>query len=200
MPALPVLAPDVIALHDRLLDLSGWPQVEPAPPAAALWSWVQTNHRYNCLLWANKRTIDRCNQARNDATERLDELLLVALKLVDEASARSDAPQATVPEGARLNSETAGSMIDRLSIMALKVRAMREQSERPDVDDTHRASSRVKLARLQQQRLDLGGCLDALIADAMAGRAYFKVYRQFKMYNDPRFNPALVAEQRRAPT
>ena len=30
-----------------------------------------------------------------------------------------------------------------------------------------------------------------------AGRAYFKVYRQFKMYNDPRFNPALVKEQAR---
>jgi hypothetical protein len=32
----------------------------------------------------------------------------------------------------------------------------------------------------------------------MAGRAYFKVYRQFKMYNDPRFNPALVAERAQA--
>jgi hypothetical protein len=54
----------------------------------------------------------------------------------------------------------------------------------------------VKLDRLQQQRSDLGACLDALLADAKAGRAYFKVYRQFKMYNDPRFNPALVAENK----
>ena len=173
---------------------------------------MQANHRNNCLLWAqedlarrttvadaeiaaNKRAIDRCNQARNDATERVDELLLVALQLVDEASARSDAPLSTVPAGARLNSETAGSMIDRLSILALKVKAMREQTARDDVDEAHRAASRIKLERLQQQRLDLGGCLDALIADAIAGRAYFKVYRQFKMYNDPRFNPALVAER-----
>jgi hypothetical protein len=42
----------------------------------------------------------------------------------------------------------------------------------------------------------IGRCLDALLADASAGRAYFKVYRQFKMYNDARFNPALVAERR----
>ena len=48
-----------------------------------------------------------------------------------------------------------------------------------------------------QQRADLGSCLDALLADAQAGRAYFKVYRQFKMYNDPRFNPELVKEQNR---
>ena len=46
-----------------------------------------------------------------------------------------------------------------------------------------------------QQRADLGACLDELIADTQAGKAYFKVYRQFKMYNDPRFNPALVAER-----
>jgi hypothetical protein len=144
---------------------------------------------------ANKRAIDRFNQARNDATERVDEILLVALGLVDAASARTDAPRATVAAGARLNSETAGSMIDRLSILALKVHAMRVQTARRDVDEAHRESSRGKLARLAQQRADLADCLDALLADAAAGRAWFKVYRQFKMYNDPRFNPALVAER-----
>jgi hypothetical protein len=55
----------------------------------------------------------------------------------------------------------------------------------------------VKLARLQQQRADLAGCLQTLLDEAAAGRAYFKVYRQFKMYNDPRFNPVLVAEAAR---
>jgi hypothetical protein len=213
MSSIPLRAADVVATHDRLLAAPGWPQTEPAAPEAALWLWVQTNHRFNSLLWAeedlarrttvpdaeiaaNKRAIDRCNQARNDATERVDELLLVQLGLVDEASARTDAPVSTVPAGARLNSETAGSMVDRLSIMALKIHAMRAQTERRDVDEAHRAASRVKLARLQEQRQDLGSCLDALLADAAAGRAWFKVYRQFKMYNDPRFNPALVKEAR----
>ena len=202
----------VTALHDRLLATAGWPAAEPPAPQG-VWHWVQANHRFNNLLWAeedlarrttvgaaeiaaNKRAIDGYNQARNDATERVDELLLIGLNLVDEASARSDSPRSTVPAGARLNSETAGAMIDRLSIMALKVHAMRQQTERRDVDEAHRASSGVKLERLQQQRSDLGSCLDALLADAAAGRAYFKVYRQFKMYNDPRFNPALVAEAR----
>ena len=215
MSAQPVLALDVLALHDRLLAHPGWPQQEPAAAAAPLWQWVQANHRNNSLLWAeedlarrttvadgeiaaNKRAIDRYNQARNDATERIDELLLVALKLVDEASARTDSPAATVPPGARLNSETAGRMVDRLSILALKIAGMQQQTERRDVDDAHRAASGVKLQRLQQQRMDLGQCLDALVADAVAGRAYFKVYRQFKMYNDPRFNPALVAERSRS--
>jgi hypothetical protein len=206
-------AATTIALHDQLLANPGWPGVEPPPAnAAAVWHWVQSNHRNNSLLWAeedlarrttvaaaeiaaNKRAIDGYNQARNDATERVDEILLVALGLVDAASARTDAPVSRVPAGARLNSETAGSMIDRLSIMALKVFAMREQTARRDVDEGHRAASRIKLERLLQQRQDLGACLDALLADAAAGRAYFKVYRQFKMYNDPRFNPQLVKER-----
>jgi hypothetical protein len=208
--ALPTAA-DVICLHDRLLATPGWPDSEPAPADDDLWRWIQTNHRFNCRLWAeedlarrttvaaaeiatNKRAIDGFNQARNDATERVDEILLTALGLVDAASARTDAPLSTVPAGARLNSETAGSIIDRMSIMALKVHAMRAQTERRDVDAAHVDGSRAKLARLTQQRNDLGACLDALLADARLGRAYFKVYRQFKMYNDPRFNPALVAE------
>ena len=208
---------EIVSLHDRLLADAHW----PGPAAQALqgdvadvWHWVRTNHRYNCLLWAeedlarrktvsdseiaaNKRAIDGFNQARNDATERVDELLLQALKLVDPASARTDTPVSLVPPQARLNSETAGSMIDRLSIMALKVHAMRAQTLRTDVDEAHRQSSREKLERLQLQRSDLAACLDALLADAQVGRAYFKVYRQFKMYNDPRFNPALVAEAQR---
>lgn len=206
-------ASQITALHDQLLASGGRSNDENALPAGQLWSWVQENHRNNCLLWAeedlarrttvadsqiaaNKRAIDRYNQARNDATERIDEILLVALGLVRPQSARSDSPLSQVPAGARLNSETAGSMIDRLSIMALKEFAMRQQTERGDVDEAHRQASRVKLQRLQQQRQDLAECLDTLLADAAAGRAYFKVYRQFKMYNDPRFNPELVKEQR----
>jgi hypothetical protein len=212
-PALPRAA-SVLALHDKLLASPGWPGAQPAQDGSGLWHWVQGNHRCNSLLWAeedlarrttvadaeiaaNKRAIDGHNQARNDATERVDEILLLALGLVDAESACSDAPQARAPAGARLNSETAGSIIDRLSILALKALAMRAQTLRDDADAAHRAASQVKLERLQQQRADLGGCLDALLADAGAGRAYFKVYRQFKMYNDPRYNPVLVAEARR---
>jgi hypothetical protein len=189
-----------------------------APPAdaeghsAPLWHWIHTNHFFNSSLWAeedlarrttvsaeeiaqNKRAIDKFNQARNDATEHVDEILLTELGLVDAASAQTDAPVSKVPANARLNSETAGSIIDRMSIMALKIHAMRAQTLRTDVDDAHRSSSQVKLDKLLQQRADLGQCLDDLIADTQAGKAYFKVYRQFKMYNDPRFNPALVAER-----
>ncbi|MEI8266498.1 MAG: DUF4254 domain-containing protein [Betaproteobacteria bacterium] len=212
---LPPLAAELAAEHDRWLTDAGWPADDRTPTStdqtSDLWYWIRTNHRFNTLLWreedlarrtrvadaeiaANKRSIDRFNQARNDATERMDEILLVALGLVDGASAGTDAPVATAAPGARLNSETAGSMVDRLSIMALKIHAMRAQTQRADADVAHLAASRRKLAQLQQQRSDLMACLDTLMADVRAGRAYFKVYRQFKMYNDAQFNPVLVAE------
>jgi hypothetical protein len=211
------LAKQVALLHDTTLACAGTPPVAQPLKAvcddhiALLWQWIGTNHFYNSSLWAeedlarrttvsdseiakNKRAIDKYNQARNDATERVDEILLIELGLVDAASAQTDAPLAKAPKNARLNSETAGSIIDRMSIMALKIHAMRVQTIRADVDDAHRSSSTVKLNKLLEQRADLGACLDALIEDTHNGRAYFKVYRQFKMYNDPRFNPALVAE------
>jgi hypothetical protein len=211
----------IVAFQQDCLARKGWPEASAEAGAsraagdrggrAGAWQWIEANHRFNSLLWAeedlarrtrvsdaeiaaNKRNIDRYNQARNDATERIDELLLVALGLVEAGSAAGDAPRSTPAAGARLNSETAGSMIDRLSIMALKVHAMRLQTQRADVDESHRRASQVKLERLQAQREDLAACLDELLADARAGRAYFKVYRQFKMYNDPRFNPVLAAE------
>lgn len=221
MSMLSNLGEQISLFHDTTLNVAGSPPVAPPTPAsdtdraALLWQWIGTNHFYNSSLWAeedlarrttvsdteialNKRAIDKFNQARNDATERVDEILLTELGLVDAASAQTDAPASKAPAGARLNSETAGSIIDRMSIMALKIHAMKAQSLRTDVDQAHRDSSQVKLDKLLQQRGDLALCLDTLIADTQTGRAYFKVYRQFKMYNDPRFNPALVAEQAKA--
>jgi hypothetical protein len=211
----PVAAQAVKDFHDACLTRTSWPKQPVEFAEADVWRWVATNHRNNCLLWdeedlarrtrasdaditANKRAIDGYNQARNDATERVDEFLLISLGLIDPATAGTDQPVARVDGNARLNSETAGSMMDRMSIMSLKIKAMRAQTVRTDVDDAHRSASKLKLERLNEQRDDLGRCLDQLLADSKAGRAYFKVYRQFKMYNDPRFNPVLVAEAQAA--
>jgi hypothetical protein len=181
--------------HDALLL-----QAEPAGlkigAASDPWRWIEENHRYNRLLWdeedrphrtdvgadaiaASKRLIDRYNQRRNDAVEAIDEALLA---LLPGHPRRADA---------RLHSETAGARIDRLSILCLKIHHMRRQTLRRDAGADHIAACRAKLERLQAQRHDLGTCFDALLAEVRAGRSYFKLYRQFKMYNDPALNPYL---------
>jgi len=195
-------AEQLTAYHDACVANAAWPDSAlPTPETGAIWQAVADNHRYNGLLWreedlarrrlapdsdiaANKRAIDGFNQKRNDAIERIDEAILGAL-----ASVKRD-------PGARLNSETAGGMSDRLSILSLKIHNMRLQTLRTDVDAEHIATCRAKLDKLVEQRTDLASCLAALLADALAGRAYYKVYRQFKMYNDPKLNPQIYGEKK----
>jgi hypothetical protein len=194
-------APSVVKFHDRQLRERDWPMLSHARCASSLWQAIDANHRYNGLLWgeedrarrvdvppdaiaAGKRLIDRYNQRRNDAVEAIDEALLAELAGV-----------ATLP-GARLSSETAGAMVDRLSILALKIHHMRAQARRTDAEAAHVQACAAKLERLVVQREDLVSCLDALLQEAQAGRAYFKLYRQFKMYNDPALNPYLNGQAR----
>ena len=94
------------------------------------------------------------------------------------------------------NSESAGSIVDRLSILSLKIFHMHAQATRADASAEHRAVCRAKHTRLQQQRADLGCCLDALFACAIEGRAYWRIYRQFKMYNEATLNPYLYGGKR----
>lgn len=188
---------DLLAFHD------GASKQSAARFKEGVWAAIEDNHRFNCLLWdeedlarrrdvadaeiaRNKRAIDGYNQKRNDAIERIDELLL--LSLAEQGGAKD----------AKLNSETPGAMIDRLSILSLKIRHMRLQTLRSDVAREHIDSCLQKLNRLNEQRADLASCLDRLLDECSRGESRFKVYRQFKMYNDPALNPALYEESRRS--
>jgi hypothetical protein len=83
--------------------------------------------------------------------------------------------------------ETVGSLADKLSITALKIYHMREQAERADASEDFRARCNDRLAVLRMQRDDLADEMTQLVADIAAGRVVPKVYRQFKMYNDPQY-------------
>ncbi len=189
-------AEEIVGFHDGCLARPVWARSAPPEFPAGAWQFIEANHRCNSLLWdeedqarrkdvpdsaiaANKRAIDGYNQRRQDAIERIDECLLAALEGV---ARRSDA---------RMSSETAGTMIDRLSILALKILHMRAQTERSDASREHIEACGQKLARLLEQRRDLAACLDRLLAECAAGTGYYEVYRQFKMYNDPALNPYL---------
>jgi hypothetical protein len=128
-----------------------------------------------------KRSIDRYNQQRNDAIEQLDDWITAKLAELD----------VTPQPNARQASETAGSVIDRLSILALRIYHLREQAERSDVSPQHIESVQGKLAVALAQHDDLSQSLAELLADIFAGSKRHKTYRQMKMYNDPSLNPYL---------
>lgn len=187
----------IVTLHDERT--RAWHQ-QPAEESALSQDWleaVERQHRANFDLWhtedearapgatdaqlaAVKRRVDSTNQRRNDLAEELDRRLLAWLE-----------PQRLPNAQAPLHSESPGLMIDRLSILSLKIYHTREETERAGVSAEHVARNRERLAILEIQRADLAGCLDDLWQETLSRTRSFKLYRQLKMYNDPALNPAI---------
>ena len=132
---------------------------------------------------ALKRRIDHSNQDRTDLVEKIDTYFRQRYEGVHVL------PNATI------NTESPAWAIDRLSILALKIWHMREQTERTDADAAHIAKCQAKLDVLLEQRVDLTTAIDQLLDDISAGRKYMKVYKQMKMYNDPNLNPVLYGNK-----
>ena len=189
---------NILALHDELT--TRWHQVAMeswVAPKSNLPLLIAKQHLANFELWHTedeartpgasdadlarvKRRIDETNQRRNDLSEQLDRFLLSILR------------KQTLPNAeAELHSESPGLMIDRLSILGLKIFHTREEMARPDVSALHIERNQQRLQILNEQRSDLAACLDRLWVETLAGRRQFKLYQQLKMYNDPALNPAI---------
>ena len=202
------MLPDPHELVSQILDLHRdtvvrWHAGDPDNRYEGFLATVCQQHQFNYLLWheediarspdvpdkriaAVKRAIDAYNQQRNDWIEKTDEALVQLL-----------AAAGVLPHvGARLNTETPGSAIDRLSILALRIYHLEEQTARDDTDLVQHSTVEEKLARCRSQLADLSQSLAELLGDIFSGRKLLKVYRQMKMYNDPTLNPYLYRSQR----
>ena len=126
-----------------------------------------------------KHRIDRSNQDRTDLVEQIDSYFRQLYSDV------TPLPEATI------NTESPAWAVDRLSILALKIYHMKEQTERKDASAEHVEKCKSKLNILLEQQKDLSLAIDQLLDDIEHGRKYMKVYRQMKMYNDPATNPIL---------
>ena len=167
----------------------------------SLFATACQQHQFNYLLWHEediarsrdvsdakiaevKRNIDRFNQARNDWIEKIDDWITAD---VESKSIQSLAD-------ARLNTETPGSAMDRLSIMSLRVFHLDEQLARQDVDQQHFEKVNIRLAICRLQQRDLSQSLEELLADIYVGSKRHRTYRQMKMYNDPTLNPYMYGK------
>ena len=132
---------------------------------------------------ALKRRIDHSNQDRTDLVEDIDSYF------------RQIYSNVTPLPDARLNTESPAWAVDRLSILALKIWHMKEQTERNDATAEHKQRCKEKLGVLLEQQVDLSTAIDQLLDDIERGQKYMKVYRQMKMYNDVSTNPVLYKKK-----
>ena len=126
-----------------------------------------------------KRKIDKSNQDRTEMVEYIDSYFLNKFSEI-------------VPkEQASINSESPAWVLDRLSILVLKIYHMDEEYKREGTGEEHKDSCKKKLDILLEQRKDLAGAIDDLLTDISTGDKKMKVYKQMKMYNDESLNPIL---------
>ena len=142
-----------------------------------------------------KRNIDKANQKRNDTIDSIDEILREDIEK-NIKSPHLPSPHRGEGNGeggnlAPLNSETPGSIFDRLTILHLRTYNLKKETERKDADKSHIERCIEMLKEVEERSDDLLKSMEDLLLDYYSGNKTLKSYRQHKLYNDPALNPSL---------
>jgi len=186
----------LIEWFDDLTEL--WHDTSPIKPTdisspKGLTQWV---HYKNFVVWhleefvrdektadhdvlKAEKTINNHNMKRLEAIEQID---IWIENVLQSAGVNAD-------KDADINSETPGSIVDRLSILVLKIFHMQEHLDAESLDENSKKTLALQMYILEEQRDDLANAINRLLLDIRQGKKRHKVYRQFKIYNDPSFHP-----------
>lgn len=168
---------------------AAWQSGDVCNPHTGLPGLVCAQHGYNFRLWKQeelahrpgaddhevaeaKRAINELNNRRNEWIEKIDDWIAASLASAGVAC----------KQPARLSTETPGSAIDRISILALRIYYL-EQLARKNVPPDEPASPvAAKLEIARRQRADLADALAQLLDDIYSGRIRHRPCRALKMY------------------
>lgn len=156
-----------------------------------------SNHLMNFKLWHTediarrkdvdasviaqcKYEIDRLNQQRTDWFEATNDAFLELLT-----------PLLSQSKSVIYNTESIGSVIDRLSILSLKIYHMTQECNRRKDTDTDYSVISDRLDTLKRQKRCLVAAFKHSVAEYIDGTKCPIQYKQFKMYNDETLNPQL---------
>lgn len=133
----------------------------------------------NEVIVESGKSIDYHNLKRLEAIEQMD------IWLENVLNAAGLHPDRSV----EVNSESPGSIVDRLSILTLKIFHMNEHLMNGDLSEEQQQLAALRKSILEEQRNDLADALNKLLLDLRQAKKRHQVYRQFKIYNDPSFHP-----------
>jgi hypothetical protein len=150
-----------------------------------LWQWKKEEEiRLECQsqkaeylihdeVYLIKKEIDISNKKRNELISRFDQLCAIQLNIAE----RDDYTDLF------LNSETPGQMIDRFSILLLKIYFNELSIKTTDIDSDMKCNALNNLKILKNQLKYLSICYDRFMGHLINGKAYMCHYKQIKLYN-----------------
>jgi len=192
----PFLGTRLVEWFSDLIEL--WHDTAPIPPSEyqspkGMTQWI---HYQNFIVWhleeilrdssistekitRIEKAVDKHTHQRIDVLEQID---IWIKNVIDNADVK-------IKKEAVVHSETPSNIINRLSVLSLKIFHMQERLESDETAMDERMAVELRLNILKEQMQDVAVALDMLLEDLRKGKKQHKVYRQFKIYNDPSFHP-----------